>query len=288
MFAAALSNAASNRRRCSAVCRRGALAADRARSKSAAESCRSRLSLHVLGGDDRVVVLGDDPARHGAHLAERPRAPRAQHAEREARIPRSPTSSLVRSFIARYSSSAVVFERRRRSRTGTICTVALRTSRRNRSTIEPWSSKSQRVRADWPKITCVMPSRCANSTSASATRDPLSFTTFAPSCLREADVVGQRDVVVRLDPAGLFLRRFDVHGVPSRSRGVPAIREPARSSVRALPREAIATITFVGNDRTLEAFAIAIRLGLARLIRRQLPERELAQRGEVARCGRSW
>ena len=39
--------------------------------------------LHVLRGDDRVVVLGDDPARHRAHLAERPGAPRAKDTERQ-------------------------------------------------------------------------------------------------------------------------------------------------------------------------------------------------------------
>ena len=39
--------------------------------------------LHVLRGDDRVVVLGDDSQRHGAHLAKRPGAPRAKHRERE-------------------------------------------------------------------------------------------------------------------------------------------------------------------------------------------------------------
>src|SRR5713226_3450210 len=39
--------------------------------------------LHVLGGDDRVVILRDDPAGHRAHLVERPRAPGAEHTDRQ-------------------------------------------------------------------------------------------------------------------------------------------------------------------------------------------------------------
>jgi hypothetical protein len=39
--------------------------------------------LHVLRGDDGVVVLGDDAPRHGAHLVERARAPRAEQPERQ-------------------------------------------------------------------------------------------------------------------------------------------------------------------------------------------------------------
>jgi hypothetical protein len=39
--------------------------------------------LHVLGGDHRVVVLGDDAARYRAHLAEGSGAPRAENAQRQ-------------------------------------------------------------------------------------------------------------------------------------------------------------------------------------------------------------
>ncbi len=39
--------------------------------------------LHVLRGDDRVVILGNDQPRHRAHLTERAGAPRAQQAQRE-------------------------------------------------------------------------------------------------------------------------------------------------------------------------------------------------------------
>jgi hypothetical protein len=39
--------------------------------------------LHVLRGDDRIVVLRDDASRHGAHLAERASAPSPENAQRE-------------------------------------------------------------------------------------------------------------------------------------------------------------------------------------------------------------
>ena len=193
--------------------------------------------LHVLRGDDRVVVLGDDSARHRAHLAERPGAPRAEHAERqhEAGVPEQQLGpQLHRAHPPDASSSAPIVS----PPTGTICTVALRTSRRKRSTIEPCSSRSQRDRADWPKMTWVMPSRFANSTSASATREPFSLTTFAPSCLREADVVRQRDVIVGLDAARLLVRRLDVDGEPVRRQPAGDARADAQqrsSRCRATP-----------------------------------------------------
>jgi hypothetical protein len=38
--------------------------------------------LHVLRGDDRVVVVRDDAARDAAHLKQTPRAPPAEHDQR--------------------------------------------------------------------------------------------------------------------------------------------------------------------------------------------------------------
>jgi hypothetical protein len=45
------------------------------------------------------------------------------------------------------------------SPSGTTCTAASGTAPRKRSSVDPRQMSSQRVRALWPKITCVTPSR---------------------------------------------------------------------------------------------------------------------------------
>ena len=39
--------------------------------------------LHLLGGDDRLVVVADDPARCATHVAQPPRAPAAEQRQRD-------------------------------------------------------------------------------------------------------------------------------------------------------------------------------------------------------------
>src|ERR1700681_3912360 len=78
MFAAAWSKAASKRARCSPLSRPPV---PPQQLEQGGRILALQAFLHVLGRDDRVVVFGDDAARHGAHLAERAGAPRTEYAE---------------------------------------------------------------------------------------------------------------------------------------------------------------------------------------------------------------
>ena len=260
MLAAALSNAASKRARCSAACR-------------AARSCcaeqleeRGRVLplealLHVLRGDDRVVVLGDDAARHRAHLAERAGAPRARARRAPARSRRN------RAAVWFAVSSAFIRPACRRRPpasppNGTICTVAFRTSRRKRSTIDPCISRSQRERADWPKMTWViafalreLDQRVGDARALQLAR-PSRRAAPRSGCCPPAP----RDRAGLIRP-GSSLRRLDVDGVPVRRQASGDARADAQQRPGAAAR-GHRHHHLLGNDRPLEPFAVAVACAL--------------------------
>ena len=99
--------------------------------------------------------------------------------------------------------------------------------------------------------------------------------------LGEADVVHQGAVRGRSDTPRLLARRLHVHGVPVGRQPAGDPRPGAQQLRRAAARRHGHHHLF-RNRRVLEPFALAILVRLLGLVHRQLAQRQLAKRGQIA------
>ena len=238
--------------------------------------------LHVLRGDDRVVVLGDDQPRHRAHLAERAGAPRAQQAQRQDESgvaeqqfrPQFHSWSLQPPSVS--SSRRRRFAAHRHDLHGRVPHVAQ----------EPIDDRP--VHQQIPARPRGLAEDHVGDALALRELDErvghlraLQLHDLRAELLRKPDVVGQRHVILRARCAPAPPGRLHVHGVPVRRQTSGDARADAEQRPGAAAR-GHRHHHLLGNDRAFETLPVAILLRLARLIGRELPQRQLAQRRQVA------
>ena len=150
----------------------------------------------------------------------------------------------------------------------------------------PSTGSPARDRADWPKITCVMPSRLANAMRPSAGRSALTRTTVAPrrsasATLRRA----LRDPRSSIRPGAS--RGVSTYTAYQRAPRRPAIRAPVRRTRGAPSAELIQTITRSGISAGSSPSRCRYERRLLAHFVGDRAQRQLAQRRQVALAGRS-
>src|SRR5262245_39499250 len=107
------------------------------------------------------------------------------------------------------------------------------------------------------------------------------FDHLRPELLSETQAFRERNIILRVDAARLFARRFDVDGVPVRGQPPGDARSDSQQLLGAAAR-GDADHHFFGNGGRLQALAPAVFMRLLALVFGSLAQRQLAQRREVA------
>src|SRR6266542_5485122 len=109
----------------------------------------------------------------------------------------------------------------------------------------------------------------------------LQFDDFCSEFLTKTNILLKRHIIFGLNPAHLFIGRFNVNCIPITGQASSNARSDAQQLLRAAARSH-RNHHFLRKDRLFKSFTFAVVVCFSGLVCRYLPEGQLAEGGEIS------